>query len=54
MLTYAQDPRQRCYVLGRGNVICSRILFNTAAYPALLERFAQPSGVVGAMARSGR
>ena len=54
MLTYAQDPKQRCDVLGRGNVICSRILFNIAAYPILLERFVQPSGVVGAIARSLR
>lgn len=52
MLTYAQDPQQRCDVLGRGNVICSRILFNIAAYPTLLERFARPSGAGRAIVRS--
>ena len=54
MLTYAQDPKQRCDVLGRGNVICSRILFNIAAYPTLLERFVQPSGIGSTIARSVR
>jgi hypothetical protein len=52
MLTYAQDPRQRCDVLGRGNVIASRILFNLAAYPALLERFVRPCVPVGRALRS--
>jgi cobyrinic acid a,c-diamide synthase len=47
MLTYAEDPRQRCDILGRGNVIASRILFNVAAYPALLERFVSPCIPVG-------
>lgn len=54
MLTYAQDPRQRCDVLGRGNVICSRILFNVAAYPQLLERFVRPCVPVGTVLRTAR
>lgn len=54
MLTYAQDPRQRCDVLGRGNVICSRVLFNVAAYPNLLERFVRPCLPVGAVLRTAR
>jgi cobyrinic acid a,c-diamide synthase len=54
MLTYAQDPRQRCDVLGRSNVICSRILFNVAAYPQLLERFVRPCLPVGAVLRAAR
>lgn len=54
MLTYAQDPRQRCDVLGRGNVIASRILFNVAAYPQLLERFVRPCLPVGAVLRAAR
>ena len=52
MLTYAQDPSQRCDVLGRGNVIASRILFNVAAYPALLERFVRPCVPVARALRS--
>ena len=54
MLTYAQDPTQRCDVLGRGNVLCSRILFNIAAHPGLLERFARPSSPLGAVLRTAR
>jgi len=54
MLTYAQDPSQRCDVLGRGNVLCSRILFNIAAHPQLLERFAQPSSKLAAVLRTVR
>lgn len=51
MLTYAQDPRQRCDVLGRNNVIGSRILFNVAAFPKMLERFVRPCAPVGAALR---
>lgn len=51
MLTYAQDPRQRCDVLGRNNVIGSRILFNVAAFPRMLERFVRPCLPVGAALR---
>jgi hypothetical protein len=54
MLTYAQDPTQRCDVLGRGNVLCSRILFNIAAHPALLERFAKPGSALSAVVRTAR
>ncbi|WP_425616796.1 hypothetical protein NA78x_000451 [Anatilimnocola sp. NA78] len=43
MLTYSGDPGQRCDILGRNNAICSRILFNLAAHPSLLERFVRPS-----------
>jgi hypothetical protein len=54
MLTYAQDPSQRCDLLGRGNVICSRVLFNVAAYPNLLERFVRPCVPVGAVLKTAR
>ena len=54
MLTYAQDPSQRCDVLGRGNVLCSRILFNIAAHPGLLERFAKPGSALSAVVRTAR
>jgi cobyrinic acid a,c-diamide synthase len=54
MLTYAQDPSQRCDVLGRSNVLASRILFNIAAHPALLERFARPSSPLGTVLRTAR
>jgi hypothetical protein len=42
MLTYAADPNQRLDMLGRGNVIGSRILVNLAANRHLLRRFFEP------------
>jgi len=42
MITYAQDVRQRLDVLGRGNVIGSRVLVNLAANRHLLTRFFEP------------
>ena len=42
MLTYAADPAQRLDILGRGNVIGSRILVNLAANRHLLRRFFEP------------
>lgn len=42
MLTYAADSSQRLDILGRGNVIGSRILVNLAANRHLLRRFFEP------------
>lgn len=42
MLSYSRDPRYRCDLLGRGNIIGSRILTNFAAQPQLLRRFFYP------------
>jgi cobyrinic acid a,c-diamide synthase len=42
MITYALDPHQRLDVLGRGNVIGSRVLVNLAANRHLLRRFFEP------------
>jgi cobyrinic acid a,c-diamide synthase len=42
MLTYSADSRQRLDVLGRGNVIGSRVLVNLAANRHLLRRFFEP------------
>ena len=42
MITYASDARQRLDILGRGNVIGSRILINLAANRHLLRRFFEP------------
>jgi cobyrinic acid a,c-diamide synthase len=46
MITYARDARQRLDVLGRGNVIGSRVLVNLAANRHLLRRFFEPYGAV--------
>lgn len=54
MLTFAGDPAQRCDILGRGNTICSRILFNVAANAQLLERFVQPATQFETALRAGR
>ena len=45
LVTYAENPRQRFDILGRGNVIASRILINLAANEHLLARFAEPAAV---------
>ena len=50
MVTYALDSRQRLDVLGRGNVIGSRVLFNLAANQHLLRRFIEPYAPVAASA----
>jgi cobyrinic acid a,c-diamide synthase len=50
MITYAQDARQRLDVLGRGNVIGSRVLVNLAANRHLLRRFFEPYAPVIASA----
>lgn len=42
MITYALDACQRLDVLGRGNVIGSRVLINLAANQHLLRRFFEP------------
>ena len=42
MITYAQDATQRLDILGRGNVIGSRVLVNLAANRHLLRRFFEP------------
>jgi hypothetical protein len=42
MMSYARDPHCRCDVVGRGNVIGSRISVNFAAQPHLLRRFLSP------------
>ena len=52
MLSYSSDPRHRCDLLGRGNVIGSRILTNFAAQPQLLRRFFYPYMPVSLALRS--
>jgi cobyrinic acid a,c-diamide synthase len=42
MLSYARNPQCRCDVVGRGNVLGSRISVNFAAQPHLLRRFFSP------------
>lgn len=42
MISYSRDPRYRCDLLGRGNVVGSRVLTNFAAQPQLLRRFFYP------------
>jgi cobyrinic acid a,c-diamide synthase len=51
MVTYALDRSQRLDVLGRGNVIGSRVLFNLAANRHVLRRFFEPYAPVAASAR---
>jgi cobyrinic acid a,c-diamide synthase len=50
MITYALDVRQRLDVLGRGNVVGSRVLFNLAANQHLLRRFFEPYAPVASSA----
>jgi cobyrinic acid a,c-diamide synthase len=50
MITYAQDPRQRLDVLGRGNIIGSGVMFNLAANRHLLRRFFEPYSPVASSA----
>jgi cobyrinic acid a,c-diamide synthase len=51
MVTYAEDAGQRLDVLGRGNVIASRVLINLAANRHLLRRFFEPYTPVAAALR---
>lgn len=51
MITYSLDARQRLDVLGRGNVIGSRVLFNLAANQHVLRRIFEPYAPVAASAR---
>jgi cobyrinic acid a,c-diamide synthase len=52
-VAYAADPGQRNDLLGRGNVIGSRVLVNLAANEHLLRRFVQPCVSVPAAVRRG-
>jgi len=52
MHSYSSDPRNRCDLLGRGNIIGSRILTNFAAQPQLLRRFFYPYMPVSLALRS--
>jgi cobyrinic acid a,c-diamide synthase len=51
MITYARDAAQRLDVLGRGNIIGSRVLVNLAANRHLLRRFFEPYAPVVSIAR---
>ena len=42
LLTYADNPNHRFDMLGRDNVIGSRVLINLAANRHLLRRFFEP------------
>ncbi|MDX1948605.1 MAG: hypothetical protein SFU86_24675 [Pirellulaceae bacterium] len=52
LVTYAADHRQRFDILGRGNVLASRMLINLAANEHLIARFVEPALV--ATRRRGR
>lgn len=51
MITYARGAGQRLDVLGRGNVIGSRVLVNLAANRHLLRRFFEPHAPVASSIR---
>jgi cobyrinic acid a,c-diamide synthase len=51
MLTYASGADQRLDMLGRGNVIGSRVLINLAANRHLLRRFFEPYAPVASSSR---
>jgi len=54
LISYALDARQRLDLIGRGNVIASRVLVNLAANRHLLRQFFQPYvPVAGAVRRPG-
>jgi cobyrinic acid a,c-diamide synthase len=48
MMSYATGEKQRLDILGRGNVIGSRVLINLAANRHLLRRFFEPYAVASA------
>jgi hypothetical protein len=52
MVTYAEDPRQRFDVLGRGNILGSRVMINLAANEHLLRRFVAPVPEMASLRRS--
>jgi cobyrinic acid a,c-diamide synthase len=54
MLTFAREPDQRLDILGRGNVIASRVLINLAANRHLLRRFFEPYTTIASALRRGR
>ena len=54
MLTYAAGAEHRLDMLGRGNVIGSRVLINLAANRHLLRRFFEPYVAVPSALRRGR
>jgi cobyrinic acid a,c-diamide synthase len=51
MVSYAEAPDQRLDMLGRGNVIGSRLMVNLAANDHLLRRFIAPCVPAGLFAR---
>jgi cobyrinic acid a,c-diamide synthase len=51
LLTYARDSSQRLDMLGRGNVIASRILINLAANRHLLHHFSEPYAMMASSTR---
>ncbi len=53
MVSFAHAPDQRLDVLGRANVVGSRLWVNLAANEHLLRRFLTPAAPVGAVARRG-
>jgi cobyrinic acid a,c-diamide synthase len=54
VLTYADNPEQRLDMLGRDNIIGSRVLINLAANRHLLRRFFEPYLPVATAIRRGR
>jgi hypothetical protein len=48
MMSYAKGDKQRLDILGRGNVIGSRVLINLAANRHLLRRFFEPYAAISA------
>jgi len=54
MIHYAQAPEQRLDLVGRGNVVGSRLLVNLAANEHLLRRFMAPAAPVDVVARRDR
>ena len=53
MVSYAQAPGQRLDMLGRANVVGSRLWVNLAANEHLLRRFLAPAVPAGIHARRG-
>jgi cobyrinic acid a,c-diamide synthase len=52
MISYSRDPQYRCDLLGRNNIVGSRILTNFSAQPQLLRRFFYPYMPVSLALRS--
>ena len=51
MISHATNPDQKLDILGRGNVIGSRVLVNLAANRHLLRRFFEPYAPIAVSAR---